>query len=554
MSETTRRQELKPSNPAETKPGLNQIVVKTVHYGLQTMLMQKDVPLKMRDGVTLYLNVFRPDKPGRFPVVMSADIYGKDEPSENSLKWIPNAGVISTSAFAAWESPDPGFWVPNGYVVVKASLRGSANSEGVRHPLSSLEAQDYYELIEWAGTQEWSNGNVGLNGVSYLAMTQWLVAPLDPPHLKAIIPWEGLSDTYREFAFHGGIPETFFFRFWHDLYSRRWLGRETEDLPRMQKEHPLFDEYWKEKQAKLDKIKIPMYVCASWSTQGLHNRGTLEGFKQSTSKHKWLEIHGRKEWETYYSREALERQKSFFDYFLKGIENDWLDRPRVRLEVRERFYDGVFRYENEWPLARTQYTKLYLNAKRGSLSFSPVEKESRIAYSAEPDSSQNAVFKIAFDKDTELTGYMKLKLWVSADGSDDMDLFIGVKKFDRHGKEVFLADYNHLENGQVATGWLRVSHRELDAEKSTPYQPWLKHERLLKLKAGEIVPVEIEILPSATLFRAGESLVLVVQSDDIIATGYRYQHKETVNKGKHIIYTGGRYDSHLFVPVIPIEG
>ena len=129
--------------------------------------------------------------------------------------------------------------------------------------------------------------------------------------------------------------------------------------------------------------------------------------------------------------------------------------------------------------------------------------------------------------------------------------FDGVKKFDRRGHEVFMADYNHLENGQVATGWLRVSHRELDEEKSAPYQPWLKHERRLMLKAGEIVPVEIEILPSSTLFRAGESLALVVQGSEIIPTGYRYQHKETVNKGLHTIYTGGRYDSHLLVPVIP---
>ena len=146
---------------------------------------------------------------------------------------------------------------------------------------------------------------------------------------------------------------------------------------------------------------------------------------------------------------------------------------------------------------------------------------------------------------------MKLKLWVEAEGSDDMDLFVGIKKYDKHGSEVYLPDYNHIENGIVANGWLRVSHRELDTERSTSYQPWLKHQRALKLKPGEIVPVEIEIWPSSTLFRAGESLGLIIQGGDIISKGWRGLHKETLNEGKHVIYAGGKYDSHLLVPVVP---
>jgi hypothetical protein len=135
-----------------------------------------------------------------------------------------------------------------------------------------------------------------------------------------------------------------------------------------------------------------------------------------------------------------------------------------------------------------------------------------------------------------------------------MDLFVGVKKYDRRGKEIQFPDFNHIEHGHVASGWLRVSHRELDEEKSTPHQPWLKHKRLLKLKENEIVPVEIEILPSSTLFRSGESLVLVVQGNEIVTSDLmpsRYGHTETVNRGEHVIFAGGKYDSHLLVPVIP---
>ena len=544
---------LKPTDLNDVQPGLNKIVVDTVHYGHQEMIMEKDVPVPMRDGITLYVNVFRPDKSGTFPVVMSADGYGKDKKS--MFVW-SSSGVIQVSDFTPFESPDPGFWVPIEYVVIKVAVRGSSNSEGALHPWSALEAQDYYDVIEWAAVQQWSNGNVGTNGVSYLCVTQWLVAALNPPHLKAMIPWEGLNDMYREIAFHGGIPDTSFYRLWVQSLKTRWPNNDIEDLIAEQKKHPLLDEFWEQRRPALTDIKVPMLVCASWSTQGLHNRGSLEGFKQAASTDKWLEVHGRKEWEYYYSREALERQKLFFDYFLKGIENDWRDMPRVRLEVRERFFQGQFRFENEWPLARTTYTKLYLNGEDMTLQGQPPQKETEVTYQAEPAQTENNElrFHMTFQENTELTGYMKLRLWVATNDTDDMDLFVGVKKYDRRGNEVYLPDFNHVEWGQVATGWLRVSHRELDTERSTPAQPWLKHKRLLKLNKGEIVPVDIEILPSSTLFKTGESLVLVVKGSEIIPTPphaiMRYEHKETVNKGTHLIYAGGKYDSFLLVPVI----
>lgn len=554
---------LKPTAFDQPKPGVNKIVVNTIHYGYQEMIMEKDVPVTMSDGITLCVNVFRPDKPGRFPVVMSADTYGKDEFSrfvEMRPIW-PTLGSFPTSDFTALESPDPGFWVPNDYVLIKVALRGSATSEGELHPWSTAEAQDYYKVVEWAGVQDWSNGNVGTNGVSYLAVTQWKMAALNPPHLKAMIPWEGLNDVYREIAFHGGMPNTGFFVRWAASLPSRWPDKEVEDLTETAKKHPLFDEYWEQNMPDLAAIKTPMLVCASWSTVGLHSRGSFEGFKQASSEDKWLVVHGRKEWESYYAREALELQKSFFDYYLKGIENDWKSNPRVRLEVREKFYQGQNRFENEWPIARTEYTELYLNGHEMTLHPTSCEKETVLSYQAQPGQTENNElrFTIKFKEDTELTGHMKLKLWVSADDADDMDLFVGIKKLDRWGKEVVLPDFNHIDNGQVSSGWLRVSHRELDEERSTPHQPWLKHKQLLKLSEGEIVPVEIEIWPSGTLFKAEESLVLVIKSSEIItedsllAEGLpqRYTHLDTVNKGTHLFYLGGKYDAHLLVPVIP---
>lgn len=551
---------LKPTDFNEPKSGLNKIVVNTIHYGYQEMILEKDIPVKMSDGTILYVNVFRPNKPGKFPVVMSADAYGKDALShfeEIRPKW-PTINSFPTSVFTSLESPDPGFWVPNDYILIKVALRGSSNSEGALHPWTMLEAKDYYDVVEWAGVQEWSNGNVGTNGVSYLAVTQWMMASLNPPHLKAMIPWEGLNDVYREIAFHGGIPNTGFYRSWAKSLVTRWPDKEIDDMLKIQKEHPLFDEYWEKNTPDLSNIKTPMLVCASWSTIGLHSRGTFEGFKQASSKDKWLLIHGRKEWEMYYRRESLELQKAFFDYFLKGIENDWRDNPRVRYELRDKFYQGQDKIANEWPIENTKYTELYLNGENMTLQNDLVKEETVVSYNANPSNTETNElrFKINFNGDTEITGNMKLKLWVSVEDADDMDLFIGIKKLDRRGNEVYLPDFNHIDNGQVSTGWLRVSHRELDEKKSTPYRPYLKHKNILKLQEDEIVPVEIEIWPSGTLFKKGESLELVIKSSEIITedSGYnmvqRYRHDDTVNKGTHKFYLGGKYDSYLLVPVI----
>ncbi|RIL26972.1 CocE/NonD family hydrolase [Staphylococcus equorum] len=543
----------------EITEGTNHIVVDSIQYGNQEMIMEKDVVVPMSDGAELYVNVIRPNKEGQFPVVMSADTYGKDnKPKITNMGAIwPTLGPIPTSSITPEESPDPGFWVPNDYVVVKVALRGSAKSKGSLYPWGLSEAKDYAEVIEWAGQQTWSNGNVGTNGVSYLAVTQWWVASLTPSHLKAMIPWEGLNDMYREIAFHGGIPDTGFYRFWYDGIVARWPNTNIEDLKAVQQNHPLFDDYWKGKQATLSAIQVPMFVCASWSTQGLHNRGTFEGFKQSSSKDKWLKIHGRKEWETYYARESLEQQKDFFDYYLKGVKNDWQDTPTVSYEVRDKFYQGQTKSASNYPLPNTEATPLYLDGQNMTLSTSKIKDVTKVSYNSEAEDNDEVRFSKTFEKDTELTGNMNLKLWISADNADDMDLFAGIKKVNRQGGEVNFPDFNHIEHGQVATGWLRVSHRELDNAKSTPLQPWHSHESERKLNGDEIVPVEIEILPSGTLFKKGESIQVVVKASEVVKGNStpglktRYEHDETVNQGTHNIYTGGDYDSHLLVPVIP---
>jgi uncharacterized protein len=537
----------------ESRGGSPPIYKRTVEYG---MVAERDVPVTLRDGVRIFVDVFRPlDEKPAAPLI-SWGPYGKHVP--NDPKRVPGAGLNPDhlSPITPFEGPNPVYWVPKGYAVVTVDKRGTWYSEGVATYLSPEEAQDFYDVIEWAGTQPWSNGKVGLTGVSYLASSQWRVAELNPPHLAAINPWEGWSDTYREVAYHGGIPDTWF---WPYLWMR-WGASTTqiEDWRAEMGEHPFFDAFWRSKAADFAKIRTPAFVVASWSDQGLHTRGTLEGFKHIASEQKWLEVHGRKKWAYYYQPESVERLQMFFDHFLRGLPTGVTQWPKVRLEIRERCYVGEMRAENEWPLARTQYTKLHLDAGNSALRYEPPTSSAQLRYEAVPGipEADHARFDILFTQPTELTGHMKLRLHVSTEGADDMDLFVGLQKLGRNGELVEFPYYAQFEDGPMALGWLRASHRELDPARSTDFQPVLAHRQARKLTPGVPVPLDIEIWPSSTRFAAGEGLRLIVQGSDLYkctkaAAPVYFRHEDSVNRGLHVIHTGPDFESYLLVPLIP---
>ncbi len=515
------------------------------------MIIERDAAAPMRDGVRIFTDIFRPQDERPAPTLIAWAPYGKHSPRGTYERFHNFASVRKEwiSKYAAFEAPDPLYWTRHGYAVINVDPRGLWHSEGDATFWSSDEARDVYDLIEWVAAQPWSNGKVGCSGVSYLAIVQWQVAALNPPHLAAINPFEGYSDSYRERARHGGIPEHLFMNRW--LESVKTSKGRVEDVRAMIAEHPFLDAYWKSKAPDLSKIRVPAYVVASWCDQGLHTRGTLEGFKQMSSEHKWLEVHAQKKWEYFLRPENVERQRAFFDHFLKGTSDAVLSWPRVRIEVRERIDLGRVRGESEWPIGRTRYTKLFLDAASRSLNDTPPAQESKLSYDARTGS---ATLEYRFARDTELTGHMKLKLWVETSEGDDLDLFIALHKLDAEDRFVPFTFFAVFENGPVALGWLRVSHREQDPDRSTPWQPWLKHERELPVRTGEKLPVEIEILPSSTLFREGDKLRLIIQGHDLYAPsdkGPVMNHGPLRNAGEHTLRTGGRYDAHLLVPIIP---
>lgn len=546
------------------------------------VLCEYDVRIPMRDGFAVTANVFRSRRAAaageRVPVVMCAHPYdnhltpalGKTPfgGPPQQYRMVPQVGKPVFSTLTSWESPDPNFWVPNGYAVVNMNLPGFANSEGPPIAFSAHQAKCYYEAIEWIAAQPWCTGRVGLAGVSFLAITQYHVAACQayggpPPALKCIAPWEGVTDLYRDQMCPGGVADRGFAPFWWVTEVAPTINVPVEEFERLNgglpmdflDRHPFNDEFWQAMVPKLDEITLPMLVCASFSDHGLHTVGSFRAFREARSARKWVYTHRTGKWTAFYSPEVMRLTKNFMDCFLKDDPSSgFLDLPPVRLEVRSRGDEiHEVRHEHEWPLARTVYERLHLAASPPALATVPPPIAATVEYAAR---GGRVSFSHRFDADTELSGYMKLRLWVEAhaDGSgpppDDMVIFVAVSKRDRGGRTVHFEGSvgNHYD--LVSRGFCRVSRRELDPVRSTEWQPVLTGTSEHLLRQGEIVPVDVEIYPSSTFFAAGESLELIVASDEIVPSP-PYRKDVSCNRGRHVLHVGGGYDAHLLVPRIP---
>lgn len=506
------------------------------------ILCEQDVPCTLRDGTVIYADIYRPENDTNVPAIISWSMFGKRQAQlipEWQLMGVPPKTV---SRMAKFESADPAYWCHKGYACVNVDPRGVGNSEGDVNFFGTQDGRDGYDFIEWLATQHWCNGKITLFGNSGVAMTQWRIAAEQPPHLVCIAPWEGTADIYRDSFFEGGIPGLFPEGIVAHVAGRGYI----EDVMAMIKKYPFMNAYWEDKIPQYKKIKIPVYTTVCWNH--LHLRGSMEAFRKIRSPKKWLRGHREFEWPDTYAPENLEDLKSFFDRYCKDIRNGWELTPRVRIEVQDAYEYNYQdnRPEKEFPLARTEYTKLYLDASKKALSFDTVSKESNASYESQ---TGEIVFDITFSEDTEITGYMKLHMWVEADGHDDMDLFITINKLDKTGDELPVSVLGEPHPG--AWGKLRVSRRELDEKLSTDFQPVQAHKKDLKLKPGEIVPVDIEIWPVSRMWHKGQQLRLHIAGRYIREGWFEQLVWEVDNRGRHILHTGGKYDSFLQIPIIP---
>ena len=545
------------------------------------IIVERDVDVPMRDGARLKADIFRPAADGKYPAIVNLGPYQKDK------LWVPPPNLEEkANPWMNWETVNPEWWVPHGYAAVRIDGRGSGKSSGQCEPWSLAESIDFYDAIEWAAAQPWCNGNVGLSGISYFAINQWFVANHQPPSLKAIIPWEGFADIYRDALFHGGILSVFMTNWFTAHLMHHLLGRASQIHPGGWQTNTLH--FWLSNsldsgalhgaQAQWDKITVPFLSVGNWSGMALHLRGNTEAFMRSKSPHKKLRMQAGTHVHPFYTEEGRADQLRFLDYWLKGIDNGVTDEPPVKLAIRKGHDEIEWRHENEWPLARTQWTKFYFDLRNsgeepraGTLVASSPADSSSCTYPATSMGSMGSTSAASsqvmgggikpgmglaletppLEQDTEVTGPLSASFWVSST-TEDMDLFLTLRNFDAEGNEV-------LETGQqgtpvpVAKGWLRVSHRELDPELSLPYRPYHKHTRRLFLSPGKIVKVDVEIWPTSMVFRKGHRIRLDIQPRDGVGSqSYMHYHAD-YNSGANSIYSGGEYESYLLLPVIPTK-
>lgn len=511
------------------------------------IICERDQTVTLRDGVHVHVDVYRPaHSMEKIPAICCFGPFGKN-PSEGMDSWqLMGVPPKTVSEYAKFESPDPGYWCHYGYAVVNVAPRGIGNSEGDVYLWGTQDAKDGADVIDWVGEQEWCNGKCTMLGNSGVCMTHWRIAAQRPKHLACLAAWEGQGDLYRESYFCGGIPNPDYETHIIDALA---VNGYIEDTPRMVREYPLMNAYYKDKIVDWNKIRIPTYVTAGWVHH--HLRGAFEGFRRIRSPKKWMRAHRDFEWPDSYKPENLEDVKRFFDRYLKDIHNGWEMTPRVRMDVMDAYdYDyASARPEQTFPLERTEYKKIYLDARDASASWENPSEEAEVVYDPKTETTR---FTIQFEEDTEISGFMKLHLNVECRGHDNMDLFPWVIKEDADGNYLPIRVMGAPFRG--AWGFLRCSHRELDEKYASDFQPVHAHTKRTPMQPGEIVPVDVEFYPHARFWHKGEKLVVVVAGRFIKTEWFHdtdMNHETDNGDGMHVIHTGGKYASYLQVPVVP---
>jgi len=572
---------------------------------IRGILKMTDVRIPVRDGSFVYADIFRPADDGTHPTIMNLGEYGKsfnhgsigsDEDAEAKEQAEDRffSGNPDSLQYENHETVNTSVWVPNGYVVIRIDARGVGNTPGVQAPLGRQEAEDYYDAIEWAAAQPWSNGKVGLWGMSYYAMSQHNVASLQPPHLAAMIAQGTDSDSYNEYLYGGGLFSEGFWNWWlkilthgNSVGERRmvdWMGSALAN--------PFNDPEVYGPNAvtfmtpEVDKITTPVWIVGPQSGVVLHQLGSTETYVRSTAararKFDFVDAWFPRS----YAPSTVAEHTRFFDYWLKGIENGIMDEPAIRVQVRTGNAAVYTLHEREWPIARTEYVKYYLDAQQSDwvgdehgrrmfrlVPAAPVQEHSA-TWDAFLDLGQPIPAPVGrvggtprwstgvsfisdpLTEDVTLVGYMKAGLWVSS-SSTDLDVHLSLRVIDEEDREiryeaiVLPMDPNFIH--PVGVGTLKVSHRKLDASRSTHYLPVQAHTRAdyAPLASGQIVEIEVALSPSTALIRKGNRLQFDIQPSSPAGIPHRAYDESYHAGATNTVYTGPEHISYVQLPLLP---
>lgn len=540
------------------------------------MIEEKDILIRVRDGLRMAVRIYRPDGPGPFPTLFATSPYRYDN------------NTLPAQPMFLWRETGPIEWyVEQGYAYVHADVRGTGRSEGEFEFLGQREQHDLYDVVEWIGNQRWSNGKVGGIGQSYYAMSQWFMGIENPSHLACIAPYDGLNDPYRFMGYPGGI-EGAFLAYWMNasvrvpnLYPANGDNPRhvTTDLFLEVQRHPLYDGFWRERAAfeQLEKIQVPVFSIGVWAKLDLHLAGNIWGYQLAGGPKK-LAISGTPTPFTSQSDFATvdfhrKYLLPFYDNYLKGLKTSYDERPNVEYLVRN---TGEVRSFETWPPPHTQRVHFYLaegptgsltSLNDGGLGTLPPDKSGGNTSYAYPHPSwvmgvapigptgpDPARGMLTFttqplENDLEIAGNGKLILY-AASTRNDTDFIVKIS-------EQFEQSQEDRSRGVqpryyiVTKGWLRASHMERDAKRSTEEIPYYTHERVTPLHPGSIYKFEIPLEPIAYLFRKGSRIRVEICNGDSPVTDSLFFHFYRPDKiGTDMIYHDAEHPSELILPVL----
>ncbi|MEU8510357.1 CocE/NonD family hydrolase [Kitasatospora sp. NPDC048722] len=531
---------------------------------------EDNVPVLVRDGTRLLVDVHRPDADGRFPALVAAAPYPRQLQDLGAPASIIEAGASD-------------FWVPRGYAHVIANLRGTVGSDGTYTFFDEQERKDLFDLVEWVAGQPWCNGNVGMIGLSYYAMTQMEAAAQRPPHLKALFPFNVTVQGW-EATYHNGLMSAAFVTTWFhalgvlsahgDRLYRRGLSRLLRRIlaiPAVHRrfhrtdpvqatralelithfrrdahpwndllnavaiEHPVRDAWWDERDLtrRLADVDIPVYLGGEWSNVALHLPGLFEAWGALADNPRVrMAMLGDDSlpwpWESMHI-EAL----AWFDHWLKGQDTGILEGPAIRY-----WLPGAdqWRTADTWPPPAT-HMALALNFD-GSLAVDETPgKRSYATDGADSMPGRLTWTSAPLPGDLDMVGYPELRLTATSSG-DDTGWILLLQDVDPDGKAT-----------DVTQGWLRASMRHVDEAASEVGRPVLPMRTRDPVPVGEPVDYRVPLVANARRFRRGHRIRLILTSDDT-RKDFRpmmlFSHAPVGIAGVNTVHSGSR----LLLPVL----
>lgn len=534
--------------------------------------------VRMSDGVEIAVGIYLPPGDGRFPALFAASPYRID-----------NDIAPAIPLFLQRESGPADFYLKHGYAFVRMDVRGTGRSLGEYRYQDQREQRDLYEVIEWIGKQPWSTGKVGGIGQSYYARMQWLAAVQNPPSLACIAPYDGNVDTYNASAYTGGIPGRYPSQWYSSVRANNQYPSEGKsrllpwDYIFAVQEHTLYDDFWRERSAfeRLPDIRIPVFSMGVWSKMDLHLNGNIIGYQRAGGPKKLMVFGSSNMFEAVaeYSSDAFHQKfmLPFYDWCLKGQQTSYVDQPEVRYAVPG---STELRNAETWPPKGVAYTPFYLakgpsgsvtSLNDGLLTHDPptaAEGETQFTYPDpgwtngvvgpgprggwDPVRRVNTFVTEPLAEATEIAGPVKLVLYASS-ASADTDFIVKVSEQMAQPDEARKAD-DQPRATLVTKGWLRASHRRIDAEASRENAPWYTHDKEDLLVPGKIYKFEIAIMPTAYQFKKGSRIRLEIANGDSPVTDGIFSHFYTPNNiGRDTYLHNSAYPSALLLPLAPTK-